>query len=145
MNDKTMTFSLGNEQEQEIRDMVPKVKRFIGRLDYMWDARERMGIKKEDYLGSYANDSGNNSRRWYDEEKEYAQKLETFIHSRMLNIDDAEYQICVLTKLGFRLSDIRHLTHLDNNNLCVMRTRLLTKLFHTKGGTSMFDKRIKEL
>ena len=61
------------------------------------------------------------------------------------DINDAEYQICVLTKLGFRLSDIGHLTHLDNNNLCVMRTRLLTKLFHTKGGTSMFDKRIKEL
>ena len=61
------------------------------------------------------------------------------------DISDAEYQICVLTKLGFRLSDIGHLTHLDNNNLCVMRTRLLTKLFHTKGGTSMFDKRIKEL
>ena len=46
-----------DEQEQEIRDMVPKVKRFIERLDYMCDARERMGIKKEDYLGSYANDS----------------------------------------------------------------------------------------
>ena len=61
------------------------------------------------------------------------------------DISDAEYQICVLTKLGFRLSDIGHLTHLDNNNLCAMRTRLLTKLFHTKGGTSMFDKRIKEL
>ena len=76
-----------DEQEQEIRDMVPKVKRFIGRLAYMWDARERMGIKKEDYLGSYANDSGNNSRRWYDDECEYAKKLETFIRSRMLNID----------------------------------------------------------
>ena len=76
-----------DEQEQEIRDMVPKVKRFIDRLDYMWDARERMGIKKEDYLGSYANDSGNNIRRWYDDECEYAKKLETFIRSRMLNID----------------------------------------------------------
>ena len=76
-----------DEQEQEIRDMVPKVKRFIDRLDYMWDARERMGIKKEDYLGSYANDSYNSSRLLYDDEREYAKKLETFIRSRMLNID----------------------------------------------------------
>ena len=76
-----------DEQEQEIRDMVPKVKRFIDRLDYMWDARERMGIKKEDYLGSYANDSYNSSRLLYDDEREYAKKLETFIRCRMLNID----------------------------------------------------------
>lgn len=76
-----------DSQEQEIRDMVPKVKRFIDRLDFMWDARERMGIKKADYLGSYANDSRSNHERWYNDEKAYAQKLETFIRCRMLNID----------------------------------------------------------
>ena len=74
------------EQEQEIREMVPKVKSFIERLDWMWDVREHLGINKEDYLGNYAIDSSDNARGWYDDECKYARKLETFIRSRMLDI-----------------------------------------------------------
>ena len=62
------------------------------------------------------------------------------------NISIAEYQICVLLKLGCKLSDIGYLTGLDSNNLSVMRLRLLNKIFNTKeGGATMFDKRIREL
>lgn len=103
----------------------PTVKRFM-----------EMGDKREDQP-TYSD--------WhalYPLVEEYFPKLAVFRN----DISDAEYQICVLIKLGCRLSDIAHLTNLNNNNLCVMRTRLLTKLFHTKvGGTSMFDKLIKEL
>ena len=75
------------EQEKEIRDMVPKVKKFISRMDFDYDLRERLGIKNEDYLGRFAKDNSSNQRQWYEDECEYAKKLETFIHSRMLNID----------------------------------------------------------
>ena len=62
------------------------------------------------------------------------------------NISITEYQICVLLKLGCKLSDIGYLTGLDSNNLSVMRLRLLNKIFNTKeGGATMFDKRIREL
>ena len=62
------------------------------------------------------------------------------------NISIAEYQICVLLKLGCKLSDIGYLIGLDSNNLSVMRLRLLNKIFNTKeGGATMFDKRIREL
>ena len=66
--------------------MVPKVKKFIERLDWSWEICERLGIKKEDYLGNHAKDSSANTRRWYDNECKYARKLETFIRSRMLDI-----------------------------------------------------------
>jgi hypothetical protein len=62
------------------------------------------------------------------------------------NISITEYQICILLKLGCKLSDIGYLTGLDSNNLSVMRLRLLNKIFNTKeGGATMFDKRIREL
>ena len=57
-----------------------------------------------------------------------------------------EYQICVLTKLGCKLSDIAHLTQTSNNNLAVIRGRMLKKIFHiNEGGTKMFDQMVKEL
>ena len=62
------------------------------------------------------------------------------------DIDHADYQICVLTKLGCKLSDIVYLTGLNNNNLSTRRLRLLKKLFHTNvGGAAMFDKLMREL
>jgi hypothetical protein len=70
----------------ETREMVPKVKEFIDRMDLWWELREALGIKKEDYLDYYANRDNGDRQRCLDEEREYAKKLETFIHSRRLDI-----------------------------------------------------------
>ncbi len=62
------------------------------------------------------------------------------------DISDAEYQICVLTKLGFRLSDIGHLMSVSKAYMSTTRKRLSEKLFHTdEGSAKLFDQRIKEL
>ena len=62
------------------------------------------------------------------------------------DISDAEYQICVLTKLGFRLSDIGHLMNVSKAYMSTSRKRLSEKLFHTdEGSAKLFDQRIKEL
>ena len=70
----------------ETREMVSKVKEFIDRMDLWWELREALGIKKEDYLDYYANRDNGDRQRCLDEEREYAKKLETFIHSRRLDI-----------------------------------------------------------
>jgi hypothetical protein len=80
------------EQEKKfIIKMVPKVKKFIERMDSLYDCRKKLGIEKSDYLGHYAEDNAEdrykNVRKWYNDECDYANKLETFIKSRMLNID----------------------------------------------------------
>ena len=62
------------------------------------------------------------------------------------DISDAEYQICVLTKLGFRLSDIGHLMNVSKAYMSTTRKRLSEKMFHTdEGSAKLFDQRIKEL
>lgn len=56
-----------------------------------------------------------------------------------------EYQICILIKLGFPLSDIGYLTNLSPSNLSNKRARLLKKLFAEDGGAKEFDDRIINL
>jgi len=74
------------DTEAETREKVSKVKDFIDRMDLWWELREALNIKKEDYLGPYADRDNGNRQRWLEEEREYAKKLETFIHSRRLDI-----------------------------------------------------------
>lgn len=74
------------DTKTETREMVSKVKEFIDRMDLWWELREALNIKKEDYLGRYADSDNGNRQRWLEEEREYAKKLETFIHSRRLDI-----------------------------------------------------------
>lgn len=78
-------LAYAEKEKQHIRDMVPKVREFIGRMEF-WDGlRERLGIKKKDYLGNCVG----NCREYYKEyriESDYSEKLEVFVRSRMLNI-----------------------------------------------------------
>ena len=60
-------------------------------------------------------------------------------------ISRAEYQVCVLVKLGFRTSDIAFLTNNSLNNVCNMRSRMMEKIFGVKGGSKDFDTKIMEL
>jgi len=74
-------------EEKSVRDMIPKVKEFIERMDCRYELREKLGIEKKDYLGSYGEDRSSIYRKEYNDERDYSQKLEVFIKSRMLNID----------------------------------------------------------
>ena len=73
--------------------------------------------------------------------EEYCPNLAAF----RKDTSDTEYQICILTKLGLRASDIAHLTHNSSNNITNMRSRMLTKLFGMEGGAKDFDIQIKSL
>lgn len=75
------------KESAAIRDMVPKVRSFIARMDY-YRLRKTLGIEMKEYLGYYAEkpDHDDDDERYQDECK-YAKLLETFILNRMLNID----------------------------------------------------------
>lgn len=71
--------------KKETLELVPIVKRFIVRMDAWWQLADKLGIKKEDYLGKYAIQPYS-YEDLYDREHNYAEKLETYIKSKMLNI-----------------------------------------------------------
>ena len=74
-------------EEKSVRDMIPKVKKFIESMDFRYELRKKLGIEKKDYLGSYGEDRRSSYLDEYNEEQDYSKKLEVFIKSRMLNID----------------------------------------------------------
>ena len=61
------------------------------------------------------------------------------------SIGKNEYQVCVLTKLGFRVSDIAYLTKNSSNSITNLRSRMMTKLFGEEGGAKDFDAKIASL
>ena len=64
---------------------------------------------------------------------------------QMETISEAEYQVCVLTKLQFALHEIASLTNSTKARLGMIRKRLLEKLFNTtEGGAKMFDHCMRE-
>ena len=69
-----------------IREMVPKVRNFIVRMDY-YRLRKTLGIERKEYLGDYAEKPDPDDDERYQDECKYAKMLETFILNRMLNID----------------------------------------------------------
>lgn len=71
--------------KKETLELVPIVKRFIVRMDAWWQLADKLGIKKEDYLGKYATQPYS-YEDLYDREHNYAEKLEVYIKSKMLNI-----------------------------------------------------------
>lgn len=74
-------------EEKSIRDMIPKVKKFIDSMDSRYGLRKKLGIEKKDYLGTYGEDRKSYYQDEYNKEQDYSKKLEVFIKSRMLNID----------------------------------------------------------
>ena len=60
-------------------------------------------------------------------------------------LDDYEYRICILSKLGFLNSEIAILLNRTQGAITQMRTSLYKKLSGTKGSSKQFDALIKSL
>ncbi len=61
------------------------------------------------------------------------------------DVSHQEYRICVLLKLGLRVSDILFVEETSNSNLSNIRSRLHKKVFGTKGGAKDFDRHLAEI
>ena len=60
-------------------------------------------------------------------------------------LTDEEYRICMLTRLGFSVTEISLLTGETVKVLATKRARLLKKIFGIEGGAETFDQRIREI
>jgi len=73
---------------ENLKAMMQKVRKFLMRMKHIQEDNSVMPFKREDYLGSYAEERHPSYYKEYCREQEYAGRLETFIRSRMVNIDD---------------------------------------------------------
>ena len=72
-------------------------------------------------------------------EKAYPSFCDLHVHPKM---DSLDYEICVLTKLKFRIKDIIYLTHSSYKMVASRRHRLYKKLANKEGSTTDFDELI---
>ena len=150
INQNAVDQQLNNQMQQTIGLLQKQVEEYERKINLHLMARKLNELQQNENIARVIKmgekRNGRPSREeWqtiYSLVEEFCPKFLEFKN----NISIAEYQICVLLKLGCKLSDIGYLIGLDSNNLSVMRLRLLNKIFNTKeGGATMFDKRIREL
>ena len=150
INQNAVDQQLNNQMQQTIGLLQKQVEEYERKINLHLMARKLNELQQNEYIARVIKRGEERIGRPAAEEwktiyalvEEFCPKFTEFKN----NISITEYQICVLLKLGCKLSDIGYLTGLDSNNLSVMRLRLLNKIFNTKeGGATMFDKRIREL
>ncbi len=61
------------------------------------------------------------------------------------DVNHTEYQVCILTLLGFELNEIMSLIGRDNSYLTTARRRMVPKIFKQPGGAKDFDRLMMEL
>lgn len=72
------------EKAAYIKDMIPKVRKFIEYMSLISPDKCVVKFERKDYLGNYAERSS--YLQELNDEQKYSRKLETFIRSRMVNI-----------------------------------------------------------
>jgi tetratricopeptide (TPR) repeat protein len=64
---------------------------------------------------------------------------------RAVSLSDKGYRVCLLTKAGFKPSDITLLLNLSSGEVSHIKVRLLKKIFSVEGKTSDFNSKIAQL
>ena len=85
---------------------------------------------------------------WEDLRKMIDEKIPTFyseIQANNINLQQRDYDLCILIRLYFTPADIGILTGLSSSNISMKRIRLLKRIFGTDGTPEDFDKRIQSI
>lgn len=76
---------------------------------------------------------------WEELEETIAQLIPTFATTLKERMEDNEYKICLLTRLGFPSSSIANLVGMSRPGISAARKRLLNKICHRTGKPKEFD------
>lgn len=85
---------------------------------------------------------------WEDLRKMIDEKIPTFyseIQANNINLQQRDYDLCILIRLYFTPADIGILTGLSSSNISMKRIRLLKRIFGVDGTPENFDKRIQSI
>ena len=85
---------------------------------------------------------------WKDLEQMIDEKIPTFyqtLNSLYPKLNNSDYRMCMLIRLGFTPSEISILTNTPNSTISMKRSRFLFSMFHSEGQPEDFDKRIREI
>lgn len=85
---------------------------------------------------------------WEDLRKMIDEKIPNFyseMHAHNTQLQQRDYDLCILVRLYFTPSDIVALTGLSSSNISMKRIRLLKRIYGIDGSPEDFDKRIQSI
>lgn len=87
-----------NSMREELKEMMPKVKAFIKRMDNV-ESNEDFKFEKRDYLGDYAESSSSFYERQYDELKAKYRRVMLVVKNGMMNINADTFKVSEVVRV----------------------------------------------
>ena len=67
-----------------------------------------------------------------------------FISSKKLELNDNEFNTCILIRLGFTPKEISNMLGVSSSYITKIRTQMLKKFFDVEGKSKDFDEKLME-
>lgn len=141
---------LMNEKSKYIERLQQKVMEYKDMQNYhkLKTVEERLAdsniVKRLHYLAAKLNETAT-SDDWHELQILINKELPEFYSTLNTGhnvLKKIEYNICILIRLHFSMSEISLLTNIKSASLTMIRTRLLEKVYGEHGGAKDFDQRI---
>ena len=87
-----------NAKREEFKEMMPKVKAFIERMENV-ESTDDFKFEKEDYLGDYASGRDNWWERQYDEMKAKYRRIMLVVKNGMMNINADSFKLAEVVRV----------------------------------------------
>ncbi len=151
MNENAVDLQESEQMRRAISILEQQIQEYKQQIDTFTKSQHASHLREEPAIAQFIHMAKEGKRKPNKEEWQRIIVLVETYHPGMKEIKNRkdvspqEYRICVLLKLGLRVSDIVFIEETSNSNLTNIRSRLLRKLFGIEGGAKDFDRRLSEI
>lgn len=146
LNENTINWQESEKMAQTICVLQQQIQKHERDIELLIHSQQNSKLHEEPDIVEFIDKIKLGKERPNKEEWQRACILVESHHPDMLKIKNnkdisaQEYRICVLLKLGLKVSDIVFVEEITNSNLTNVRSRMLKKIFGVKGGAKDFDR-----
>lgn len=151
LKEKAVNRQESEQMAQTISILEQQIKKHNKEIEQLIHSRQSTRLHDEPAIIEFVNKIQLDKERPNKAEWQCVCILVESHHPEMLKIknnryvNSQEYRICVLIKLGLRISDIIFVEETTNSNLTNIRSRMLKKIVGVKGGAKDFDRYLDEI
>lgn len=146
LNENTVNRQESEKMAQTICVLQQQIQKHEQDIELLIHSQQNSQLHEEPYIVEFMDKIKQGKERPNKEEWQRVCILVESHHPDMLKIKNnkdisaQEYRICVLLKLGLKVSDIVFVEEITNSNLTNIRSRMLKKILGVKGGAKDFDR-----
>lgn len=151
LKENTADRQESEQMSRTINVLKQQIQKHKREIELLIHSQKNSQLHEEPAVANFINKIKLGKERPNDEEWQGVCILVESHHPDMLkiknnkDINSQEYRICILIKLGLKVSDIVFVEEITNSNLTNIRSRMLKKLLGIKGGARDFDRYLSEI